>query len=84
MKHLKLFENTNQYESYKNGSDYVLPNVSYVYDIGNEFVKTTLIDKHEIWQNESEIRIHNANKDNDLILPLIDYDKKMSGLYKKV
>ena len=30
MKHLKLFKNTNQYESYKNGSDYVLPNVSYV------------------------------------------------------
>ena len=30
MKHLKLFENVKQYESYKNGSDYVLPNVSYV------------------------------------------------------
>lgn len=30
MKHLKLFENTKQYESYTNGSDYVLPNVSYV------------------------------------------------------
>ena len=30
MKHLKLFKNINQYESYKNGSAYVLPNVSYV------------------------------------------------------
>ena len=30
MKHLKLFENPKQYESYKNGSNYVLPNVSYV------------------------------------------------------
>ena len=30
MKYLKLFENIQQYESYKNGSDYVLPHVSYV------------------------------------------------------
>lgn len=30
MKYLKLFENIQQYESYKNGSAYVLPHVSYV------------------------------------------------------
>jgi hypothetical protein len=34
------------YNQFKDSEDYVLPNVSYVYDIGNEFVKTTLIDKH--------------------------------------
>lgn len=72
------------YTQFKDTEDYVLPNVSYIYDIGNEFVKTTLIDKHEIWQNESEIRIHNANKDNDLILPLIDYDKKWVGYTKSI
>lgn len=30
MKHLKLFNDTVSYEAYKNGSDYVLPNVSYI------------------------------------------------------
>ena len=30
MKHLKYFEQASAYEAYKNGSDYVLPNVSYV------------------------------------------------------
>ena len=30
MKYLKRFEKIQEYESYKNGSDYVLPNVSYV------------------------------------------------------
>ena len=30
MKHLKLFENTNAYQAWKNSEDYVLPNVSYV------------------------------------------------------
>lgn len=47
----------------------------YVYDIGNGFIKKIPIDKRGIWQNESEIRIYNANKNNDLILPLIDYDE---------
>jgi hypothetical protein len=47
----------------------------YVYDIGNGFVKKIPIDKHGIWQNESEIRIHNNNIDNDLILHIEDYDK---------
>lgn len=47
----------------------------YVYNLGNGFVKKTPKNKKGLWQNESEIRIHNANKDNDLILPLIDYDK---------
>lgn len=56
----------------------------YVYDIGNGLIKKVPKDKCGIWQNESEIRIHNANKDNDLILPLIDYDKKVSGLYKSI
>lgn len=30
MKYLKYFEEASAYEAYKNGSDYVLPNVSYV------------------------------------------------------
>ena len=30
MKYLKYFEQASAYEAYKNGSDYVLPNVSYV------------------------------------------------------
>lgn len=30
MKHLKLFETSAQYESFRNSEDYVLPNVSYV------------------------------------------------------
>lgn len=30
MKYLKYFEEVSAYEAYKNGSDYVLPNVSYV------------------------------------------------------
>lgn len=47
----------------------------YVYDIGNGLIKKIPKDKHGIWQNESEIRIYNANKDNNLILPLIDYDE---------
>ena len=32
MKYLKYFEEASAYEAYKNGSDYVLPNVSYVED----------------------------------------------------
>lgn len=47
----------------------------YVYDLGNGFIKKTPIDKKGLWQNESEIRIYNNNKDNDIILPLVDYDK---------
>lgn len=50
----------------------------YVYDIGNGLIKKIPKDKHGVWQNESEIRIYNANKYNDLmdfILPLEDYDK---------
>jgi hypothetical protein len=47
----------------------------YVYDLGNGFVKKTPKDKRGLWQNESEIRIHTANKGNDVILPLVDYDK---------
>ena len=47
----------------------------YVYDLGNGFVKKLPKDKRGLWQNESEIRIYNANKDNDIILPLVDYDK---------
>ena len=38
----------------------------YVYDIGNGLIKKIPKDKYGIWQNESEIRIHNANKDNDV------------------
>ena len=30
MKYLKYFDNVSAYEAYKNGSDYILPNVSYV------------------------------------------------------
>ena len=30
MKYLKYFEEASEYEAYKNGSDYVTPNVSYV------------------------------------------------------
>ena len=47
----------------------------YVYDIGNGFIKKIPKDKYGIWQNESEIRIHNNNIDNDLILHIEDYDK---------
>ena len=47
----------------------------YVYDIGDGLIKKISKDKHGIWQNESEIRIYNANKDNDLILPLEKYDE---------
>ena len=34
MKHLKLFETSTQYESYKSSSDFVLPNVSLVTELG--------------------------------------------------
>ncbi len=47
----------------------------YVYDIGNGLIKKIPKDKRGIWQNESEIRIHNNNIDNDLILHIEDYDK---------
>lgn len=30
MKYLKKFDNTSDYESYKSGSDFILPNVSYI------------------------------------------------------
>lgn len=30
MKYLKYFEQASAYETYKNGSDYILPNVSYI------------------------------------------------------
>jgi hypothetical protein len=32
MKYLKYFEEASAYEAYKNGSDFILPNVSYVAD----------------------------------------------------
>lgn len=33
MKYLKYFEDASAYEAYKNGSDYVLPNVSFIEDV---------------------------------------------------
>ena len=33
MKYLKYFEQASDYEAYKNGSDYVLPNVSFIEDV---------------------------------------------------
>lgn len=33
MKYLKYFEEASAYEAYKNGSDYVLPNVSFIEDV---------------------------------------------------
>lgn len=47
----------------------------YVYDIGNGLIKKIPKNKRGIWQNESEIRVYNTNRDSDIILPLIDYDK---------
>lgn len=55
----------------------------YVYDIGNGLIKKIPKDKHGVWQNESEIRIYNANKDNDLILPLIDYDENAEWVIQR-
>ena len=58
----------------------------YVYDIGNGLIKKIPKDKHGIWQNESEIRIYNANKDNDLmdfILPLEKYDKNSEWIIQR-
>lgn len=53
MKYLKLFETEAGYASYKNGSDYVLPNVSYVeendtvfYESEEEFTEDELLYYH--------------------------------------
>jgi hypothetical protein len=35
MKYLKYFEQASAYEDYKNGSDYITPNVSYIVEIDN-------------------------------------------------
>ena len=50
MKHLKLFDNAASYEVWKNGEDYVTPNVSYVeendtifYEDGGEFTEDELL-----------------------------------------
>lgn len=55
----------------------------YVYDTGDGLIKKIPKDKHGVWQNESEIRIYNANKDNDLILPLIDYDENAEWVMQR-
>lgn len=55
----------------------------YVYDIGNGLIKKIPKDKCDIWQNESEIRIYNTNKDNDLILSLEKYDKNAEWVIQR-
>ena len=37
MKHLKLFQTEAEYTAYKNGNDFVTPNVSYIVDSTNTF-----------------------------------------------
>lgn len=34
MKHLKLFNSTTEYDTFKNGEEYILPNVSYIVNDG--------------------------------------------------
>lgn len=55
----------------------------YVYDLGNGFIKKIPKDKRGLWQNESEIRIHNSNKDSDVILPLVDYDENAEWVIQR-
>ncbi len=71
MKYLKYFEESSAYETYKNGSDYVLPNVSYIKTgevLYNSFNKniicTYIIDDTTV--NTPVKIIHNAN--------VLDYD----------
>ena len=55
----------------------------YVYDMGNGLIKKIPKDKHGIWQNESEIRIYNSNKDNEIIFPLEEYDENAEWVVQK-
>ena len=63
MKHLKLFETEAQYESFKSGSDYVLPNVSYVESEGVYYEPY----KEEIIEASFEIEMHQSE-----VLDLVD------------
>ena len=64
MKHLKLFENTTQYENYKSSDDFLLPNVSYCED-GNLFYNMYIEQKPSIIKAK-------FNSDIDCMLAIVD------------
>ena len=63
MKHLKLFQVESEYNSYKNGSDYVLPNVSYVEETKSVWYDALKSFGHEV----GDICLANANGDKKFI-----------------
>jgi hypothetical protein len=64
MKYLKYFEEASAYEAYKNGSDFITPNVSYVEDIKvvyyNPFVEpkeTRLVCTYNVTNTANSINL---------------------------
>lgn len=66
MKYLKLFNNTTDHEAFKNSSDFVKPNVSYIESEGHvEYVA----DKIEIIEYHFDIPMHLENEATGDIVP---------------
>lgn len=59
MKHLKLFENTQSYDNFKNGDDFILPNVSYILE-GSKLFYNPYLDL----RNGTIYATFNATSDN--------------------
>lgn len=75
MKHLKLFENTTSYESWKNSDGYVLPNVSYVVEaksVGYEPAPPVKVDVGDIaYYDGSAVKFCTVDKwENSLGTPV--------------
>lgn len=62
MKHLKLFENTQSYDNFKNGDDFILPNVSYILEGSKLFYNPYLNLNSTIYAT------YNATPGNMLVL----------------
>ena len=76
MKYLKYFEQTSAYEAYKNGDDYILPNVSYIVETD----KVNYDKLNTIFQNYLTIKA----LENDLTVSLSypDYMEGFNGFFQ--
>lgn len=64
MKYLKYFQENSEYTWYKNGSDYVLPNVSYVVSTNGIYYEAPAgIPNNEIWYTSTDGNIVEVKPD---------------------
>ena len=75
MKYLKYFEQASAYEAYKNGSDYILPNVSYVEENDTIFYESKVLELAvagdiAYWNGSKVKTVSQDNWDSSLGIPV--------------